>query len=174
MSDSFTPTLPISQPTIPNKSLPASTASSGKLLNTWFSSSTSSVSGTTILPYDDTTPLITEGLDVISIPVSPSSPTSKLKVTLRFWCHASGAHFAACALFVDSTCVAAMPITPAPTAFAGDYCLVFYIDSFVGQKTISFRAGADRNTITFRVQTGVGPLFGSLDPEIILVEEIMQ
>jgi hypothetical protein len=47
------------------------------------------------------------------------------------------------------------------------------IPSFSGTQDISFRAGTDRNTVTFRMLSAGGGLFyGTTDPALIVVEEI--
>jgi hypothetical protein len=49
--------------------------------------------------------------------------------------------------------------------------LVFWIDSFAGTETITFRAGTDRSTVTFRFLHNPATFFGDTDRATILVEE---
>ena len=155
--------------------VPATVSSGGgKLLAYWFASTTTAVSGTTLIPLDDTIPQITEGMELINVSVTPTNTSSKLKVTVRFWYTCSGAHYASCALFVGAgpDAVSTSFIIQNATAIPALCTVVFVIDAFSGTQTISFRAGADRGSVTFRMlSAGGGSFYGATDPAIILVEE---
>ena len=66
------------------------------------------ISGTSLIPYDNTTPLITEGTQIASATCTPSDPASKLAMqgSLVIDCGTSNRNFTL-AMFRDSTCVCA-------------------------------------------------------------------
>jgi hypothetical protein len=66
------------------------------------------ISGTSQIPYDNTTPLITEGTQIASATCTPSDAASKLAVqgSLVIDCGTSNRNFTL-ALFRDGTCIAA-------------------------------------------------------------------
>ena len=149
-------------------------APSGKLVNWWVATTTTAATTTNIIPLDDTVPQSTEGAEFITVPnVSPSSASNKLKVTVSFWYTVSGAQYPMCALFVGSasSAVASTPLTIADN-LPRQATVVFWIDSFTGTETLRFRAGTDRNTVTFRFLSTPNIYFGTTDPAIMLVEEI--
>jgi hypothetical protein len=156
--------------------VPATVSSGGgKLLAWWLASTTTAVAGTTLIPLDDTIPQITEGMELINVSVTPTNTSSKLKVTVRFWHTCSGAHYASCALFVGSgpSAVATSFVSQNATSIPALCTVVFVIDSFSGTQTISFRAGTDRNTVTFRMlSVGGSGYYSTTDPAVILVEEL--
>ena len=66
------------------------------------------ISGTSLIPYDNTTPLVTEGSQIASATCTPSDAASKLAVqgSLVIDCSISNRNFTL-ALFRNSTCIAA-------------------------------------------------------------------
>ena len=66
------------------------------------------ITGTSQIPYDNTTPLVTEGTQIASATCTPSDAASKLAVqgALVIDCGTSNRNFTL-ALFRDSTCIAA-------------------------------------------------------------------
>lgn len=153
----------------------ASTAAftSGKLVNYWVATTTTTGSTTNILPIDDTIPQSSEGAEFMTVSVTPSSASNKLKVTVSGWYRVSGASVVGCALFVGSasSASASRPLL-ASNVVVSPFDLVFWIDSFSGTETLRFRMGTDRNTVTFQFLNASGATyFGSTDPGMILVEE---
>ena len=83
---------------------PTFTVTAGKgMIQAVNSSSTSQFSTTTLLPQDDTIPQNTEGIETVTVAITPTSATNALHIT----CHAFGGHATsggiALALFQDST-----------------------------------------------------------------------
>ena len=149
----------------------------GKLVNRWIATSTTVVSSTTSIPLDDTIPQITEGAELMTVSVTPSSASNKLKVTVAGWFSANSMPATvSLALFVGSTAnaVAAAP-SPIIAANTLQYMVaVFWIDSFTGTQTLSLRGGQNAAN-TFRwlaVSVGLTTYFGAVDPAVLLVEEI--
>lgn len=66
------------------------------------------ISGTSLIPFDNTTPLVTEGTQIASATCTPSDAASKIAVqgALVIDCGSSNRNFTI-ALFRDSTCVCA-------------------------------------------------------------------
>ena len=149
------------------------TASAGKIVNYWVATTTTIGSTTNILPIDDTVPQSSEGAEFMSVSVTPSSASNKLKVTVSGWYRVSGASFVGCALFVGSAASAsASRVLLASNLVVSPFDLVFWIDSFSGTETLRFRMGTDRNTVTIAFLNSSGTVyFGATDPAMILVEE---
>lgn len=150
------------------------TPTSGKLVNRWVATSTTAIGTTNILPIDDTIPQSTEGAEMITVSVTPSSASNMLKVTVSGWYRVSGASFVGCALFVGAAAdaSASRPLL-ASNNVVSPFDLVFWINGFSGTQTLRFRMGTDRNTVTLQFLNISGATyFGSTDPAMILVEEI--
>jgi len=132
-------------------------------------------SGSTQIPGDDTIPQNTEGDQVMTLAITPTSSTNKLKIEVVVQCAVSGAGTAVAALFQDTTAnaLAAMPAR---------------IDTAGGMTTISFThfmtAGTTSST-TFKVRlgatsaltctfngTGGGRIFGGVMASSITITEI--
>lgn len=69
------------------------------------------ISGTSIIPYDNTTPLVTEGTQIASATCTPSDAASKLAIqgALVIDCGTSNRNFTL-SMFRDSTCIAAVSL----------------------------------------------------------------
>ena len=69
------------------------------------------ISGTSIIPYDNTTPLVTEGTQIASATCTPSDAASKLAMqgALVIDCGTSYRNFTL-SMFRDSTCIAAVSL----------------------------------------------------------------
>ena len=149
------------------------TASAGKIINYWVATTTTTGSTTNILPIDDTVPQSSEGAEFMTVSVTPSSASNKLKVTVSGWYRVSGASFVGCALFVGSAASAsASRVLLASNVVVSPFDLVFWIDSFSGTETLSFRMGTDRNTVTLQfLNSSASTYFSTTDPAMILVEE---
>jgi hypothetical protein len=154
------------------------TPSAGKLVNAWVATSTAVVTTTVAIPLDDTIPQISEGAELISVSVTPSSATNKLKVTFTGWSSCNGVpatvQFAA---FVGSgvNAVASGHQTMRAANSIEAHVFVWYIDSFVGTQTLSVRGGLQLAGTTFRflaLGAGLTVYFGATDPAVLLVEEI--
>jgi hypothetical protein len=149
------------------------TASAGKVVNYWVATTTTTGSTTNILPIDDTVPQSSEGAEFMTVSVTPSSASNKLKVTVSGFYRVSGASFVGCALFVGSAASAsASRVLLASNAAVSPFDLVFWIDSFSGTETLRFRMGTDRNTVTLQfLNSSAATYFSTTDPAMILVEE---
>lgn len=76
-----------------------------------FSSKIPAQSGTTSIPFDDTAPLITEGSEIISITMTPTSVNTSIEMGWNFsLSHSLNNGEVVIAFFRDSTCIGALPL----------------------------------------------------------------
>lgn len=100
--------------------------------------------GTTVVPLDDTIPQITEGDEYMTLAITPTSATSKLKIDIVFQGAMSAAGLLAVALFQDATANA--------LAVARET-----IDASNSRSSISFThwmTSGTTSSTTFRVRAG--------------------
>lgn len=84
-------------------SMPASSAVAGSSVQAVHTQSGAKVSGTTIVPSDDTIPQNTEGVEIITLAVTPTSATNKLVIECLLEVSYSVAATIIAALFQDTT-----------------------------------------------------------------------
>jgi hypothetical protein len=100
--------------------------------------------GTTLIPYDDTIPQITEGTEFMTQAITPKSATNRLLIEVTMWGTSSVSNTIACALFQDATANA--------LAATGQYILTATATGNV-KLTHDMVAGTTSST-TFRVRGG--------------------
>jgi hypothetical protein len=159
---------------VPSSQLP--TASAGKVLNVWYAKTTTAGSTTNTIPLDNTIPQNTEGAEIFSVSVTPSSASSKLIVTFSFWGSNSNTATPAAALFLDSD-ADAVASTLTQSAMVANIALqilgTFVIDSWSGTKTVKLRAGLTTSGFTFRwLQTVASEFFGGTDQGVMTIMEV--
>lgn len=145
---------------------------SGSVYQTAYGSLSTRTTSSGSIPLDNTIPQNTEGTEMITVSITPSNASSKLRVRATISCFASGANTAVAALFRDST---ANSIGAAAMGTGGTFFL--HVEAQV-------TAGSTSAT-TFKVRTGIngGTLyvngdsstnfFGGVDVSSITVEEIL-
>lgn len=152
------------------------TSSAGKVLNVWRSVITTAGSTTNHIPLDNTIPQNTEGVELFSISVTPSSASSKLIVHFSFWGSNSTTTTPAAALFLDSDADAiASTLTHSALSSNIAFTMVgtFVIDSWSGSKTVKLRAGITTASQTFRwLQTVASEFFGGTDQGVMTIMEV--
>ena len=125
--------------------------------------------GTTTIPNDDTIPQITEGTEFLTLAITPSSATSKLKIdVIIFLAHSVSAASIITALFQDSTANALSVATnqdPNPGGMM-PMCITYYMTAgTTSSTTFRVRGGSDSaGTITFNGNSSTrkfGGVFGS-------------
>lgn len=96
---------------------------------------------TTVIPADDTVPLVSEGTQVLSVSITPKSTTNVIR--LKF--DAEGATNAGssiiAAIFDGSTCLAAKLINTNSTNATGIQCVVEVVPGVTTAKTYTVRVG---------------------------------
>ena len=130
--------------------------------------------GTTVIPYDNTIPQITEGNQFLSLAITPISATSKL----LFQIFLSGTHSAGgwitSALFQDSTANAIATTASyqgQATAAANGTLNYFMTSGTTSSTTFTVRAGTDgAGTITINGQSGSQRFGGTLYSSITITE----
>lgn len=78
-------------------------ATGGKVLGQAYTSISSVISTTNLMPFDDTIPQNTEGVEVLTLAYTPVSATSKLVITCGYFASSDHNEFMSSALFVDAT-----------------------------------------------------------------------
>jgi hypothetical protein len=100
----------------------------------------------TIIPYDDTIPQITEGDQVMSLAITPKSVSNKLKIDVVAHVSATPSTSMTVALFQDSTA----------NALASGFTISYYNDEIVNIKFTYFMSAGTVSSTTFKVRAGTG------------------
>lgn len=132
--------------------------------------------GTTIIPLDDTIPQITEGTEFITLAVTPTSSTNKLKITVTVFATVTGTPWIIAALFQDATANALAVATSFNGTSTAGMTITFTHYMTAGTTsatTFRVRIGPSAaGTITFNGQSG-GRLFGGAFASSITIEELV-
>lgn len=134
------------------------------------------ISTTTNMPSDDTIPQNTEGAEIITASITPSSSINNLRVRFNTFVGAGSAQSIQAALFRDSTAnaVAATAFT-VPTA---NYKGAMYIEHMENASsgtstTFKARGGPDAGSTTTFNGNGATRMFGGVANTTLTIEEIM-
>ena len=128
--------------------------------------------GATALPLDDTTPQITEGNEFMTLAITPTSATNKLRIDVVFQGGQAGGTFGV-ALFQDATAnaLAAIYQNPAGAAAAELVSFTHFMDAgTTSSTTFRVRAGGT-STQTFNGESA-GQLFNGVMASSITITEI--
>jgi hypothetical protein len=129
--------------------------------------------GTTVIPYDDTVPQITEGTEFMALAITPVSATNKLKIDVIFHGTSSTGDRLAVALFQDTTAnaLACMQGLVASGGGEENIKLTHYMDAgTTAATTFKVRAGGVAGTITFNGSGGARKYGGVLASSITITE----
>lgn len=129
--------------------------------------------GSTVIPHDDTIPQKTEGDEYMTLAITPSKATNKLKIdVVVFLCSASGDRRAA-ALFQDDT-ASALAVGMAYKGSTESHCIAFTHYMTAGtasETTFKVRAGTETaQTNTFNGHEGTRKYGGVLASSITITE----
>lgn len=131
--------------------------------------------GSTTIPFDDTIPQNTEGDQYMTLSITPTSATSKLRIDVVFNCAASALAQVVVALFQDSTANALAAITASRIEAAGvqtTTTLTHYMTAgTTSATTFKVRAGPSSGTLTFNGSGGVRR-FGGVTVSSMTITEI--
>lgn len=148
---------------------------SGSLVQVVNSETGAYASMTTIMPFDDTIPQNTEGTQVLSLAVTPTSATNKLKITVNLQVAASNTNGVGAALFQDSTAsaIAAGFSTVSGGNFTTPITFIHYMDAgTTSSTTFKVRLGpAGVVTVSLNGLNG-SRIFGGVISSSITIEEI--
>tara|TARA_Y100001972_G_scaffold16380_1_gene17758 strand:- start:248 stop:766 length:519 start_codon:yes stop_codon:yes gene_type:complete len=136
-------------------------------------------SGTTTIAYDDTIMQNTEGVEFMTLAITPTSATNKLKIDVVCHCNSSvGNKIFTVGLFQDSTADAlammaeteSIANSPTPVSFTH-----FMTAGTTSSTTFKVRAGPDSSaTITFNGRDGTNRRGGGRYASSITITEISQ
>lgn len=147
----------------------------GKVLQVVQSVDGEVATGTAIIPNDDTIPQVTEGTEFLSVSITPSKATSKLKITVKANIAISTTNAFVGAVFLNggADAIASSKQNVGANNVLNTQTIVAYVNAVdTNLHTISYRCGAvSTATTTFNGQSGARFFGGSLDSQII-VEEI--
>lgn len=132
--------------------------------------------GTGTIPLDDTIPQSTEGNEYMTLAVTPTSATNKLRIDVKFFCTVNAASWAIVALFKDSDVNALAVGENYQTVGAGGNSVTFTHYMTAGATiaiTFKVRAGRDGSagtTLTFNGASGTRHFGGTLASSITITE----
>jgi hypothetical protein len=143
------------------------TRSEGQTVNT---QDGAHVGTTATIPQDDTIPQNTEGLEVMTLSITPNSATSKLRIDVLVNAEAGGASWST-ALFQDST---ANALTASLNDSKGQAKLTYYMTSGTASATtFKVRIGGTGSTIRFNgIAALAGRIYGGVNYSSITITEI--
>jgi hypothetical protein len=131
--------------------------------------------GTTIIPFDNTIPQITEGNEYMTLAITPTSATSLLIISVVFYNSNTPQDEMSVALFQDSTAnaLAAVSATPFTATARQVICFTHKMTSgTTSSTTFRVRAGmASAGTTTFNGQAGA-QRFGGVAASSITIYEV--
>jgi hypothetical protein len=131
--------------------------------------------GTTIMPFDDTIPQITEGTEFMTVSITPSSATSILLVEVTAFMACSISERIASAIFQDATANAlgaGVTLCPSTNGSSEHVYSIRLQANTTSSTTFRFRAGpASAATVTFNGSAG-GRIFGGFMASNLRVTEI--
>jgi len=130
--------------------------------------------GTTIFPFDDTIPQITEGDEYMTLAITPTSATNLLKIDIVFYGALSTNDILGLALFQDATAGALAAITNATgivnTTFSTNFTH-FMVSGTAVATTFRLRAGGSTaGTTTFNGASSARKLGGVAASSITITE----
>ena len=132
----------------------------------------SSATGTTGIPYDDTIPQNTEGNEFMTLAITPTSATTRLKIDVVLFGASNSTNWTTMALFQDSTADALAAVSCLPSANWTD-CLSFshtMTSGTTSETTFKVRASGTSGTFTFNGSGGTRKYGGVAASSITITE----
>ena len=117
----------------------------GHIVQTVNTTTTSTITGTTVVDYDDTIPQITEGFEVMTLNITPKSATNKLFINVVTILSPSANSLPSTNLFVGTTADALA------TTYTHAYGLA---DAPLNHKLTHYMTSGSTSELTFRVRIG--------------------
>jgi len=159
------------------KRLDASLIGGGKVLQTAYVESSALITGSSnSIPEDDTIPQNTEGTEVMTLAITPTSATSKLHIFANMFGSHSASTRTGIALFVDTT-ADALAFTDSAnggaTTMMNTYLQHVLTSGSTSARTYKIRMGgmASSGTLSFNGQAGARK-FGTVPKSSIIIMEI--
>lgn len=121
------------------------------------SGTVNAVSGTTQIPFDNTTPLITEGFQLLSLSVTPKAVASKQYLTLNLNVdHSNNNRTITATVWVDTSLIYTHSVNIATSGRPLSLPIHTWFDSTdLTPKTVQVRIGANGNGTTYVGASGV-------------------
>ncbi len=155
----------------------AAVATVGRVVQTVNTQSGAVATGSTVIPLDDTIPQNTEGDEYMTLAITPTNASNKLKIEVVWQGSSSLANWITAALFQDTT-AGALAVMPDYQGVAGGGQLIgfthYMTAGTTSATTFKVRAGRDASaagTVTFN-GTGSARLFGGVMASSITITEI--
>ena len=128
--------------------------------------------GTTALPFDDTIPQNTEGDEFMTLAITPTRATSKLRINVVFMGATSATATLACALFQDTTAdaIAVSIQLPSSNWSATSAFSHTMTSGTVSATTFKLRVGSTSGTLTFNGSGASRKFGGTLASSITITE----
>lgn len=130
--------------------------------------------GTTVIPYDDTIPQITEGTEFMTRAITPKSATNRLHIHAKLYISASLVESIIAALFQDSTANALAAAMDCASTATGESEVNVIHDMVAGttsSTTFRIRAGGEvAGTVTFNGRSAVRKFGGVTLSNITITE----
>ena len=130
--------------------------------------------GTTVIPYDNTIPQITEGTQFLSLAITPTSATSKLLIQVNVFVSSSVITFITAALFQDSTANALAGSSFYGSVATGTVIIpfnYFMTSGTTSSTTFTVRCGSNNaSTLTLNGSSGTQELGGVASSSITITE----
>ena len=154
----------------------AAATSSGRVKQVVNTQTGAVATGTTQIPLDDTIPQNTEGTEFMSLAITPTNASNKLKIDVVFYCSNSGATTEIVALFQDTTAdalAASSAFIDLATASIVIMFTYFMVAGTTSATTFKVRAGPNNaTTVSFNGQSGARR-FGGVASSSITITEIV-
>lgn len=130
--------------------------------------------GTAVIPFDDTIPQNTEGVEYMTLAITPTNAASTLKIEVVFNFAVSALAQVAVALFQDSTAAALAAMTGSRVEAAGVQAICVFTHYMTAgttsATTFKVRAGSSTGTLTFNGSAGARRFGGVMASSITITE----
>jgi hypothetical protein len=141
------------------------------IIQTALASTTTQVATTDSIPYDDSAPLITEGVPTgLSVAMTPTSTGNTIRATLDgYFRNSSAAKFVIISLFEGNTCVGVSQLQQPSNGNAPGTMTYYFNAASASEHTYTVRFGAHSGGTATMDTT---PTFGGLSRTTLFLEEI--
>ena len=149
----------------------------GRIVQTVNVQTTAVATGTTIFPADDTIPQKTEGDEYMTLAITPTNASNKLRIFSTFYCsHSAASSVMSAGLFQDDTAATLNAIMGGRSSGAGRPATMV-LDHYMTAGTTSattfkIRAGGPASGTTTFNGLGTNRFFGGLGTASITITEI--
>lgn len=146
----------------------------GAVVQRVYSEILTNVDITTVMPYDDTIPQITEGVEILTAAITPRSATNRIRIRFQAPHSNTAATANGAALFVDATANALAAVAQhLIAAGSSDEMALEYeeVAASITARTYRIRVGPASNTMRLN-GTGTTRIFGGKQRATLVVEEL--